>query len=1225
MCDGGAPLRSEVVEAVDEADGRTAGMSAAPHLSSLTPVPGRALHEGPVVRTRPVAYSRSNGPSGAAGDLAMSTLPSGTITLFFSDIEGSTRLLQDLEDSYPAVLEAHNRLLREAIAGYGGQVVDARGDSFFAAFARATDAVAAAVQTQRAFAAHPWPERGSVRVRVGLHTGQPRLAGDRYIGLDVHRASRICDAGHGGQVLLSQTTVSLVEDSLPPGVGLRGLGEYYLRDLDRPEHLYQLVIEGLPSEFPPLRSLSPAEDVAEHEDGAPVFVGRQGELERLRQALDEALAGRGRLVLLAGEAGIGKTSTAEQLTREARARGAAVFWGRSYEGGGAPPYWPWAQVIRSYSARYPAPLLLSQLGMGAGEIGQIVPEVRDRFPDLPPPPQLEPEQARFHLFDAVTRFLKSAARDHPLVLVLDDLHWADKPSLLLLRFVGRELGNAPLLILGAYRDEEICRQHPLGQVLVDLRRERSYERLPLHGLSLDEVAELVALLTEQPLGESVRLLARVLHSETEGNPFFIHEILRNLMETGQFRDDRGRWPTDSAGIEQLGIPEGVREAIGRRLSRLSDGCNRVLGIAAVVGREFRLSVLERVAARQSPPLREAAVLEALDEAVAARLIIELPESFGRYRFTHTLIRETLCEELSTSRRLRLQSQIGEALESLYGEAADRHAGELAGHFIESAMLVAGHAARAVHYSRLAARQAGAAMAWEDAAGYLERAVLAQEIFNVNDTQARCDLLLELGQALLPAGESRRVVDEVAPEAFALAQGLEDPSRAALAARLALEGLRRYGDELTAAGSEFQLWAERADRYAAPGTVDRVSADLALANVRGMTRGWSDVQPLVERALGLARQLDNPRALFMAADRVIEWCGPPEFQPERRQLVEEFSSRPRVGVSFLTLGGLLFWCGSTFLAWGERDRAEAIWRQLDELAGRTRDPSLQLYPLRVRALRATLDGRLDEAAALRRQLIERGDELGSPVRARQFASLELSRPLIYLGRTHEALATRAELLQAIGTEPPWLQPRSALLLAHAGKEREAKALVRRMLGPEGYGERANNAIYPFWVEILETAVLLGDREAVATASRHLRSIDFMVSEGAACGSIARRLGAAAALLGDPDAAEAYYTQAVSVAQHVGFRPEVALTQLQWLELQLVAAGYPLDRARLRVDRGARVQAVSDSRLRALGSSQLAQARERLEFVLRELRAMSMAPALVRAERAQAALGAAASPA
>jgi hypothetical protein len=350
-----------------------------------------------------------------------------------------------------------------------------------------------------------------------------------------------------------------------------------------------------------------------------VFVGREKEMDELRAGLEDALSGRGRLLMLVGEPGIGKTRTSEEFATYAGLRNAQVLWGRCYEGEGAPAYWPWVQVVRSYVHDRDPKELMSEMGPGAADIAQVVSEVRERLPGLPEPPALEPEQARFRLFDSITTFLKNASKGQPIVLVLDDLHWADKPSLLLLQFLARELRGARLMVLATYRDVELRRQHPLSQTLGELSREGLSQRILLRGLTERDVARFIEITSGISPPQA---LVDAVYRETEGNPFFVNEIVRLLVADGRLErpEEVKSW--------SVTIPQGVREVVGRRLDHLSEECNGVLTVASVIGREFGLDALERVSDVTNDRL-----LEVLEEAVAARVVAEAPRAVGHYSFT----------------------------------------------------------------------------------------------------------------------------------------------------------------------------------------------------------------------------------------------------------------------------------------------------------------------------------------------------------------------------------------------------------------------------------------------------------------------------------------------------------------------------------------------------------------------------------------------------------------
>ena len=474
-----------------------------------------------------------------------------------------------------------------------------------------------------------------------------------------------------------------------------------------------------------------------------VFVGRQREMAELTALLNAALSGQGQLVMLTGEPGIGKTRAAQELAVQAEARGAQVLWGRCYEEQGAPPYLPWVQAMRTYVHHSGADQLATEMGLGAADISEIISEVRGKLPDLGTPPELEPSQARFRLFDSITTFLKNAAQRQPLMLVLDDLHWADRSSLLLLEFLVQEIGDSPLLLAGAHRDVEVSRGHPLSQTLGALVREQLYHRVQLSGLTRQEVGELVegkAGITLTPEA------AEAVHSRTDGNPFFVGELTHQVTVENVTRNEE--W----AGI----IPEGVRDAIGKRLNRLSERCVDVLTTASIIGREFDFRLLILLNGEVS----EGQLLRAVDEAVSAHLIEDVRGQMDRYQFSHALIQQTLAEDVTTSRRVRLHGRIAEALEDLYGDDAKAHAAEMAHHFAEAQTSTG--ITKMVLYSLLAGEQALAAYAWDEALTHFERGLVSREISRSGTAAApdekAADLLFGLARAQSAVVEGHQLVE-----------------------------------------------------------------------------------------------------------------------------------------------------------------------------------------------------------------------------------------------------------------------------------------------------------------------------------------------------------------------------------------------------------------------------------------------------------------------------------
>ena len=318
------------------------------------------------------------------------------------------------------------------------------------------------------------------------------------------------------------------------------------------------------------------------------------------------------------------------------------------------------------------------------------------------------------MFDSIAAFLKTASQRQPLVLVLDDLHWADQPSLMLLQFVARELGGARLLIIGTYRDMELSRQHPLAETLGELTRERLFQRVLLRGLTQEDVGRFIEIAAGVTPPSA---LVNSVYTQTEGNPLFVTEVVRLLVQEGELSAEKVQ-ETDSWTIR---IPEGVREVIGRRLNRLSQRCNEALTVASILGREFTIAQLRPLVEE----VTEDQLFEVLEEALAARVIEELPQSVGRYQFTHALIQETLTAELSLTRRVRLHARIAQALEDLYGDDAESHAAELAHHFAQAEAMTG--ADKLVRYSLLAGERALGIYAHEDAFEYFQRALAARNI------------------------------------------------------------------------------------------------------------------------------------------------------------------------------------------------------------------------------------------------------------------------------------------------------------------------------------------------------------------------------------------------------------------------------------------------------------------------------------------------------------------
>lgn len=647
------------------------------------------------------------------------------VTFLLTDIEGSTAAWEADANAMAVALARHDELIEQVVTSRGGRLIKTRGegDATFSVFDRPSAAASAAIEMQEVLRNEPWELQAPMRIRVALHTGEVEFRDGDYFGRAVNRAARLRSLAAGGQILCSGATAELVIDTLSDDVILADLGMRQLKNLARPEHVFELRLESAddqsgsaPTDSPVDRPALPAVLA-----GPGPFVGRGIELERLLSGWQTTLAGGMRAVLIAGEPGVGKTRLAGEWSRHAYEQGAFVLYGRCDEDLGA-PYQPFAEALRSLAPCLGSSRLRKLRGVEA--LLPLVPGLTEVLPDLAAPTRADPDTERYALFDAVVAMLAVASANAPVVLILDDLHWATKPTLLLLRHLLRFGENARVQIVGTYRSTDLDRSHPLAAMLADLHRDGSADRLALSGLDQDDVTAYVA-----EAGYDDEELARALASVTGGNPFFLIEALRHVDESG------GRWDPST-------LPQGVREAVSRRLSRLPAETNKALAAAAVVGSRFALDLVERVVGED--------LIDAFDEACQAGIVIEEPG--GRYRFNHAIVRQSLLAELASVRRMRLHQRIATTLESEPG-ADDELLAELAHHYFECAW--AGNAGKAVEYCRRAADQAMSRLAYEGAADLYDRALhaleeLDDEMPDRDDVQA--ELLVARCEALLAAGD-----------------------------------------------------------------------------------------------------------------------------------------------------------------------------------------------------------------------------------------------------------------------------------------------------------------------------------------------------------------------------------------------------------------------------------------------------------------------------------------
>jgi DNA-binding winged helix-turn-helix (wHTH) protein/tetratricopeptide (TPR) repeat protein len=848
------------------------------------------------------------------------------------------------------------------------------------------------------------------------------------------------------------------------------------------------------------------------------LVGRERELARLEAICEEARAGRGGLVLLVGEPGIGKTRTVEELARRAAEAGVEVLWGRCLEEPGAPGYWPWVQIVRSALASRSGAALVSQLGVRAAAIAGLVPELLERLPDLATPPRLDPEQERFHLHDALARFLVRASGARPLLLVLEDLHWADPSSLQLLRFLAPELGDSRVLVLGTRRDvggDAPAMDHTLAQLA---RLPHVRPAIPLTGLAEDEVARLVLMETgKQPAAA----LATALHARTEGNPFFVGELVR-LLDAERALGTASGGTTSARSV----IPASVKTVVRRRAGELSAEAAELLGVASIIGRDVELPLVAEVLGKLEEEL-----LDVLEEVEASGLLVGHGENPETLRFSHALVRESLYDALSRRDRLRLHRRVGEAIESLHAVRLDDHLASLAYHFSQAAF--GEQVAKAVDYLERAGGQAQQGLAFESAAELYAEALRLLEAHGSADEHRVARLLLARARSLLDSGEPTRG-KEVAWRAIEVARSLGNAELVIDAARslLATDFTTAYGEPLVEALEEaIAALAPDDDPHHIAGLAARCRAGYFVRHIDAL-RSMS--HEAVERARGLG----DPELLrYALASRSTMLLGSPATAERARVAAEWLVEAERAGDEFDECQSHLY---RMDIAMSSAD-ADGLERELGECerlsAAMRRPPILEGPLLDVRTTVLLCQGRLDEAEPL----IHRAFALSQRADVQRAFGIFAGK-IGLLRRVQGRLAEFGpQLTSQVGELADWmvLALLAGLGQIHlaSGRPDAARGELAAAMEAEDLLQRAD-LMQPLQLGMLaELAAWLDSAEAARRLYDLLLPFDggYACAYGTNCwGTAARGLGLLATTLERWDAAEAHFEDALATDRRMGFR-------------------------------------------------------------------------------------------
>jgi DNA-binding CsgD family transcriptional regulator/tetratricopeptide (TPR) repeat protein len=789
------------------------------------------------------------------------------------------------------------------------------------------------------------------------------------------------------------------------------------------------------------------------------------------------------------------------------------------------------------------------MAAGAPYIAEIVPEVRQRIPGLQNPTALgDPESARFRLFDSITTFLKTVASRHPVVLFLDNLHWSDKPSLLLLEFLAHEMERSRLLVVGTYRDDELIRQHPLSETLGDLARERFLQRIQLRGLSLEEVGEYANIAAGMVVPQE---LALAIYHRTEGNPLFVSQVVRLLMDEGLLITSR----QDQNRALNFSIPEGVKEVIGRRLNRLSESCSQALAVASVIGREFGLNELESLIDHMS----EDRLLEALEEAVAGRVIEEVPQAVDRYQFSHVLIRETLYDELTNSRRSRLHHRIGESLEELYQTSPGRQLAHLAYHFSEADAIVS--AEKALKYATLSAERDLALLAYEEAARYYAMALQALARRKPVDQARRCQLLLTLADALKWAGESERA-REAYQQAANTARILGLHGQLAQAAVGFEEASFRPG---LYGGPSVDLLEEALGKLAEDCSPLKARALGSLARTLHFSGRSEEASVVTQRAVELARRLEDPVILAWILNAALNsQRNPKDLSQRLAASTEALKLADQADSTEISLD-VYSWYLFDLMEAGdvaELDQALDVYQRLAE---QMRQP---FYLYVNSSLRATMDiaqGNFEGAELLARRSLDQGKRLKGQDPSGAFA-VKMFTIRKEQGRLPEVAPALHRFEQQVSVNGAW-RPGLALMYRELDMAPEARTEFEH-LAANDFSTIPQDGLQVLCLAYLtEVCTFLDDVPRAAVLYRLLQpwaGHNLVVGGGIAyAGSSGRYLGMLATAMSDWSEAERHFRDALEMDSRMGARTWLAHSQHEYARMLLsrpIKHGESADRQR-----------------------------------------------------------------
>ena len=1087
------------------------------------------------------------------------------VTVFFADVANYTTISEKLDpEEVHQIMDGFFQILMDEIHKYEGTINQFTGDGVMALFGapvahedHAQRACYAALSVQRAMRAYGEKIKSDTgidfQMRIGLNSGHVIVGsiGDDLrmdytaVGDTTNLASRMESAAKPGGILVSVNTHRLARSFFE----FESLGKIEVKGKEKPQAAYSLIKAG---EVGSRLGAAIAK-------GLTRFVGRKNSMAALMEPYEKVRKGSGQVVGIVGEAGVGKSRLVLEMRNRVPQEEYTYLEGRCIHYGGSIAYLPILDILRVYLGIQETDRefiikkkIQEKTTALDSSLINAIPPLQEFFSLKVEDEQYmnqDPQMKRMQTFEALRDLFIRESQQKTLVLVIEDMHWIDKTSEEFLDYFIGWIANARILLILLYRPEYT---HQWGS-------KSYYSKIGVDQLGTESSSELVAAMLEE--GEVAPELRTIILKRSGGNPLFMEEFTSTLLENGTIQKKNHHYVL-AHDVSDVNVPDTIQGIIAARMDRLEDNLKRTMQVASVIGRDFAFRILQAITGMREELKSYLLNLQGLEFIYEKALFPEL-----EYIFKHALTQEVAYNSLLQRRRKDIHERIGQAIEEIYADRLGEFYGMLAYHYSKAENLE-----KAVRYGEYAASRAVSVYAYSEAVGILEETIRVQKSLDPEDKEKQCDLHISLCSALNGAGEYRRVFKQEAYTALALAEEIENPELVSRVCIAALHALMPYRASIDFTLPETHEWTERAERYVEPNTASRILVDLFLGAIKFSGDQKEEGIALFERALNLSRQREDPIFFMQAANNRLQYVWAPQHAENHLVLAEEMVEKWRKEIK--SHPGILWHAARVFLSWGQRKRCEEIWREIQDFTEQTGVAYSQSLSTVIDILRATLDGRLEEALDLCIYLIDQGEELGIPEFAMGMYSTINVRPLSHLRKA--LLSTRIHIIT-----PPGMR---AFDLAYLGRSTEAKEILEEhVVGRPNMGSKADETATWEDTLFLEAAVLTEHREAANLLLCRLDGCKYSTTDEVFSTIIPRHLGAAAAMLDRLDDAKSHYHDAFKVASEMKFRPELALTRFQLAELLL--KHYPEEKE---------------------------EALEHLEFALKEFAEMKMAPSLKEAQ-------------